>query len=418
MREVYIIAVGMTRFAKQLDRMEKDLVAEAFEKTMKDVPELKMSDIQSAFFSNMAWGFFNMQHSIRGQVALRPLGVAGIPITNVENACASASTALHCAYKDVASGMYECSLAIGMEKMYNTDKAKSFMAFSAGTDIANIDSHMRALRGIMDGVNLNIPVDDGGAGAGQTRSAFMDVYASAVRWHMATFGTTQRQLAIIASKNHYHSSMNPNAQFQNIMTVDEVLQARPVVWPLTVPMCAPVGDGAAAAIVCSGDFLKKLKSARPVKILASVLGSGTNRRHDQMDLDIAVRLSRQAYEIAGVGPEDMDLAEVHDATSFGELHQCESLGFCRMGEGGPFAETGATMLGGKIPINTSGGLESRGHPVGASGLGMIHELVTQLRYEAGRRQVKGCRLALGENGGGNIAFEEASMTIHILERVI
>jgi acetyl-CoA acetyltransferase len=169
--------------------------------------------------------------------------------------------------------------------------------------------------------------------------------------------------------------------------------------------------------VCSGDFLKKLKSARPVKILASVLGSGTNRRHDQVDLDIAVRLSRQAYDIAGVGPQDINVAEVHDATAFGELHQCESLGFCKMGEGGPFAESGATMLGGKIPINTSGGLESRGHPVGASGLGMIHELVTQLRHEAGPRQAQGCRLALGENGGGNVAFEEASMTIHILERM-
>ena len=418
MRDVYIIAVGMTHFAKQLDRTEKSLVAEAFEKMMKDVPELKISDIQSAFFSNMAWGFFNMQHSIKGQVALRPLGIEGIPITNVENACASASTALHCAYKDVASGMYECSLAIGMEKMYNEDKAKSFMAFNAGVDVSNINLHMNAIRSIMNGVKLDIPIDDGGAGAGQTRSAFMDVYATMLRWYMATFGTTQHQLAMIASKNHYHGSMNPNAQFQKTMTVDEVLQARPVVWPLTVPMCAPVGDGAAAAIVCSGDFLKKLKSARPVKIRASVLGSGTNRRHDHMDLDIAVRLSLQAYEIAGVGPEDIDVAEVHDATAFGELHQSESLGFCKIGEGGPFAESGATTLGGKIPINTSGGLESRGHPVGASGLGMIHELVTQLRHEAGTRQVDGCSLALGENGGGNIAFEEASMAIHILERVI
>ncbi|PKN36824.1 MAG: thiolase [Deltaproteobacteria bacterium HGW-Deltaproteobacteria-2] len=417
MRDVYIVAVGMTRFGKHMDRTEKDLVAEAFAKTMGDAPDIKISDIQSAFFSNTAWGFFNMQHSIRGQVALRPLGIEGIPITNVENACACASTALHCAYKDVAGGMYECSLAIGMEKLYNEDKAKTFMAFSSGVDVANIDAHMKALRDIMDGVKLDIPDDDGGSGAGKTRSAFMDVYASAVRWHMATFGTTQRQLAIIASKNHFHSSMNPNAQFQKTMTVEEILEGRPVVWPLTVPMCAPVGDGAAGAIVCSRDFLNKLKSARPVKILASVLGSGTNRKHDQLDLDIGVRLSRQAYNVAGICPEDISLAEVHDATAFGELHQCESLGFCKIGEGGPFAETGATKLGGKIPINTSGGLESRGHPVGASGLGMIHELVTQLRHEAGPRQVERCRLALGENGGGNIAFEEASMTIHILERM-
>lgn len=417
MRDVYIIAVGMTRFGKHLERTEKDLVAEAFARTMDDMPELKISDIQSVFFANTAWGFFNMQHAIKGQVALRPLGIEGVPITNVENACACGSTAVHCAYKDVASGMYECSLAIGMEKLYNQDKAKSMMAFNAGIDVSNMAGHMKLLRSMMDGLKLDIPDDDGGSGAGKSRSAFMDVYANWVRWHMATFGTTQRQLAVIASKNHFHSSLNPNAQFQNSMTVDEVLNGNPVIWPLTVPMCAPIGDGAAAAIVCSEDFLNKLKNVRPVKILASVLGSGTNRKHDQVDLDIATRLSRQAYNIAGVGPEDIDTAEVHDATAFGEMHQCESLGFCPIGEGGSFAESGATKLGGKLPINTSGGLESRGHPVGASGIGMLHELVTQLRHEAGPRQVEGCRLALGENGGGNIAFEEAAMTIHILERV-
>jgi acetyl-CoA acetyltransferase len=417
MRDAYIIAVGMTGFGKHLDKTEKELVALAFDQVMKDAPNVKISDIQSAYFANMAWGFFTMQHSIKGQVALRPLGVEGIPITNVENACACGSTALHCAWKDVASGMYECSLAIGMEKIYNANKAMSMMAFNAGIDVSNMEAHMKALKGIMDGMEFEIPQDDGGEGAGKTRSAFMDVYASVLRWHMAKFGTTQRQLAIIASKNHFHSSMNPNAQFQNTMSVDEVLAGRPVVWPLTVPMCAPVGDGAAAAIVCSADYLKKLRSVRPVRILASVLGSGTNRPHDALDLDIGVRLSRQAYDIAGVGPEDINTAEVHDATAFGELHQCESLGFCPIGEGGRFAESGATRLGGKIPMNTSGGLESRGHPIGASGLGMVHELVTQLRHEAGARQVIGCRLALGENGGGNLAFEEASMTIHILERV-
>ncbi|MGC8491683.1 MAG: thiolase family protein [Syntrophobacteraceae bacterium] len=417
MRDVYIIGAGMTRFGNHMDVSEKELVAQGFLKVMEDAPEVSIGDIQSVFFANSSWGFFKMQHSIRGQVALRPFGVEGIPITNVENACATGSTALHCAYKDVAGGVCECSMAIGMEKLYNEDKAKTFMGFNAGVDVADIEQHMKAIRGMLDGTTLEVPFDDGGAGAGSTRSAFMDLYANWVRWHMAAYGTTQRQLAVIASKNHFHSSMNPNAQFRKTMTVDEVLQARPVLWPLTVPMCAPVGDGAAGAIVCSGDFLKKLKSARPVKILASVLGSGTNRRHDRLDLDIAVRLSRQAYDIAGVGPSDMDLAEMHDATAYGELHQCESLGFCPIGEGGPYAESGATTLGGKMPVNTSGGLESRGHPIGASGLGMIHELVTQLRHEAGPRQVEGARLALGENGGGNIAFEEASMTIHILERV-
>ncbi|MBU3914075.1 thiolase family protein, partial [bacterium] len=251
----------------------------------------------------------------------------------------------------------------------------------------------------------------------KNRSTFMDIYAGACRWHMATYGTTQKQLAVISSKNHFHSSLNPYAQFQMEMSIEEILNARIVSWPLTVPMCAPTGDGAAAAILCSSDFLKRIKNSNPVKILASVLGSGTSRSIDDEKQDIAARLSRRAYELAGIGPVDIDLAEVHDATAFGELHQSEALGFCLPGEGGPYAETGATKLGGQQPLNTSGGLESRGHPIGASGLGQIHELVTQLRHLAGKRQVEKCRLALAENGGGNLGFEEAAMGIHILERI-
>jgi acetyl-CoA acetyltransferase len=233
---------------------------------------------------------------------------------------------------------------------------------------------------------------------------------------MAKYGTTQRQLAVIAAKNHHHGAMNPNAQFQKKMSVEEVLASRSVSWPLTVPMCAPIGDGSAAAVLCSGEFLKFLRFPRPVRIRASVLGSGTDRSVEQEDHDIACRLSRRAYDLAGIGPEDIHLAEVHDATAYGELHQTEALGFCAWGQGGPLAETGATRIGGRIPINVSGGLESRGHPIGASGLGQIHELVTQLRHEAGTRQVENCRLALAENGGGNIGYEEAAMGIHILER--
>ena len=199
------------------------------------------------------------------------------------------------------------------------------------------------------------------------------------------------------------------------MSVEEVLADKLVAWPLTRPMCAPLGHGAAAAIICSENFLKKLTGAHPVKIRASVLGQGEDRLFDAPD--IGERLSRQAYEMAGLGPDDIDLAELHDATSWGELHQCESMGFCKIGEGGPYAESGATTLGGKKPVNTSGGLECRGHPIGASGLAQIHELVLQLRNNAGNRQVEGARIGLAENGGGNIGVEEASMCIHILEKV-
>jgi acetyl-CoA acetyltransferase len=230
---------------------------------------------------------------------------------------------------------------------------------------------------------------------------------------MDQYGTTQRQLAVVSAKNHFHSSLNPKAQYTRDMTVEQVLMDARVSFPLTRAMCAPVGDGAAAAIICAGDQLEKFGRWRAVRIRASVLGSGRDRGIE--DEDIAVRLAEQAYRQAGVGPKDIDVAELHDASAFGELHHTETLGFCGEGEGGRFADSGATKLGGSIPINTSGGLESRGHPVGATGLAQVYELVTQLRGEAGPRQVEGARIALAQNGGGNIGLEEAAMCLHILE---
>ncbi len=415
LRNVYVIGVGMTRFDKHLDRSVKDLTREAVTGALAD-GNVSEEVLQAAWFSNSMWGYFTGQHCIRGQVVLRNMGIMEIPITNVENACASGSTAFHMAWLGVASGLYDCTLAVGTEKLYSEDKLKSFRAYWGGIDVEKMKKQMDDWRMVLQGLDLVVPVEDDTDGAGQNRSAFMDVYSGMARWHMATYGTTQHQLAIIASKNHFHGAINPYAQYRKNMSVEEVLAGRLVTWPLTVPMCAPVGDGSAAVILCSEGYLKKLKSPRPVKILASVLGSGTDRAISEEDKDIGARLSRQAYDIAGVGPQDIDLAEVHDATAFGELHQTEALGFCGPGEGGPFAESGATRLGGRVPVNTSGGLESRGHPVGASGLGQIHELMTQLRHEAGSRQVENCRLALAENGGGNLAFEEAAMCIHILER--
>jgi len=240
----------------------------------------------------------------------------------------------------------------------------------------------------------------------------MDVYAMGTRIHMEKYGTTQRQLAVISSKNHYHGSLNPYAQYQKPMTVDEVLQDKLIAYPLTRPMCAPIGDGAAAVLICSERVLRKYPDARPVRILASTLASGS--LPDSGLANIGERLGKQAYEMAGLGPEDIDLAEVHDATAFGELWQSEELGFCQEGEGGPFAESGATTLGGKLPINVSGGLECRGHPIGASGLGQMVELTVQLRGEAGRRQVEGARIGLAENGGGFMGSGEAAMCVHIL----
>ncbi|MFH1984186.1 MAG: thiolase family protein [Pseudomonadota bacterium] len=412
MTDVYIIGLGMLRFGKYPDRDVRDMAHEATDLAIADAG-LEKRDIQAAYFANTFWGMFANQHSIRGQVILRSMGIDAIPVTNVENACAGASTALHLAYTAIRAGMVDVALALGSEKITHPNKALSLGAYASCMDVGNFEAHLRMMAQVNKSFTVEIPADQGPPGEG--RSIFMDAYAMGARWHMSRFGSTQRQLAVICAKNHWHGSLNPLSQYQQDMSVAEVLADKPVAYPLTRAMCAPVGDGAAAAIVCSAAYLRKLTGVRPVKIRASVLGSGTDRDLDGED--IGARLSRKAYEMAGVGPADISLAELHDATAYGELHQTEAMGFCPMGEGGPWAETGATRLGGKQPVNTSGGLECRGHPIGASGLAQIFEIGSQLRSDAGKRQVAGARLGLAENGGGNIGVEEAAMCIHILEKV-
>jgi acetyl-CoA acetyltransferase len=299
--------------------------------------------------------------------------------------------------------------------MYNEDREKMFGAFFTCIDVENSAELFKMWADVKKKVNIEIPVKEE-ITMGRDKSAFMDIYAAMCQWHMARFGSTQHQLGVISAKNHFHGSLNPYAQIQKNMTVEEILQSKLISWPLTLPMCSPVGDVTAAVIICSRDFLeRKVKKSRTVKIRASILQSGTNRDLDEED--IGFRAAKKAYECAGVEPKDIDLAELHDATVYGELHQSEAMGFCPLGEGGQWAESGATKLGGKQPLNTSGGLECRGHPIGATGLAQIFELVSQLRGEAGSRQVEGARLALAENGGGNIGYEEAALSIHILEKV-
>ncbi|MDY6851207.1 MAG: thiolase family protein, partial [Thermodesulfobacteriota bacterium] len=362
MQNVYIIGIGMNRFNKYPDETVRSMAEESINMALVDAG-LGKKDLQAAFFSNTFWGMFDNQHSIRGQVVLRGMGIDKIPVTNVENACAGASTALHLAYTGVRAGMFDLALAVGSEKITSPDKAKSLGAYAVCLDVENFEQHIQRITEI--GRSYSVALPEGEAAPGQGKSVFMDVYAMGARWHMDKFGSTQRQLAEICSKNHFHGSLNPLSQYQTPMTVEEVLADAPVAYPLTRSMCAPVGDGAAAALVCSERFLKKMTGARPVKIIASVLGQGTDR--DMDGADIGERLSRDAYNMAGLGPENIDLAELHDATAYGELHQTEVMGLCPLGEGGPWAESGATTIGGEKPINTSGGLECRGHPIGASG---------------------------------------------------
>jgi acetyl-CoA acyltransferase len=410
---VYILGTGMIRFNKYPEKSIKQMTAEAMAELFKDVA-VDRKDIEAAWFSNAGWGIYDGQHCIRGQVALAPLGIQGLPITNVENACAGGATALHQAWMSVKAGLYDVVLAIGSEKVFSeTERQKMFDGFLSGTDvefsramIANFqaDAQKRAAEAGANGEKKE--------GA---HSGFMDIYAMGARLHMQAYGTTQEQLAAIASKNRHNGSLNPMAQYQKEMSVAEVLADKVVAYPLTRSMCAPIGDGAAAAFLCSEKALARYPDARPVRIRASALASGSL---PDSGLDtIGKRASRVVYEMAGLGPQDLDVIEVHDATAYGELMQYEELGLCATGEGGPHAASGASGIGGRQPVNPSGGLECRGHPIGASGLAQVYELVQQLRGDAGGRQVEGARIAMAENGGGFIGLGEAAMAIHIMEKV-
>ena len=463
MRDVYVIGAHTTKFGRYLEKSIKDLAAETVIPCLKDAC-LNKNEIHALWFSNSGWGYANGQDCIRGQVAMRPLGIESIPMTNVENACAGGSTAFHHAWLGVASGLYDITMAVGAEKLHHHNKMFVFAGFLGGLDIENISTIMASIsaagmtdedkKQMQEHIKKYAPMAKAGANSKKKKapmkqklkeyidmfkvslrlsdyigsdtvkemrkllsgdhSPFMDVYGFAARQHMKKFGSTPEQLAVIASKNHFHSSLNPNAQYNFTATVEQVLADRMVTWPLTRAMCAPIGDGAASAILCDESTVKRLGLvSQAVKVRASVLGSGRERGVDE--IDIGERLSKIGYEKSGLGPKDVHLVEVHDATAYGELHQAEALGLCPEGEGGIFAQSGATKIGGIIPINPSGGLESRGHPIGASGLAQIHELVTQLRGNAGSRQVNGARIALAENGGGALGQEEAAMCIHILE---
>lgn len=406
---VYIVGVGMTPTGKFADTSLHQLTATAVRAALADAGATA-KQVDLAYFSNVAASYLQGQHMVAGQVVLRDLGINGVPIVNVENACASASTAFWLACQSVRSGSADVALAVGAEKLFDADRAKSFEIFGGGFDV----TREHALLAYLARLNQAAGVPPTEEGASSARSIFMDIYAALAVNHMQRHGLTQRQLAVVASKNHAHSVHNPLAQYRHALSVDEVLVARAIAYPLTLPMCAPIGDGAAAVLICNDAGLQRLSGAAPVAVLACELVSGLPRRDDDIDLAITHRAARAAYERAGIGPEDVDLAEVHDATAFGEILQTEALGFCAPGEGGRFAESGATALGGALPVNVSGGLESKGHPIGATGLMQIGELTQQLRGRAGVRQVPGARVALAENGGGFIENEEAVACVTLL----
>ncbi|CAN7308159.1 thiolase family protein [Pseudomonas sp. LjRoot71] len=412
MSTIYIAGIAMTVFGRHLERSLDDLAGEALRGALKDAG-CSTQDLGAAYYAGMTNGPLQGQISIPGQVVLSKLGIEQIPIVNVENACASGSSAINLAVQCLKAGTTDVVLAIGAEKMNIPDKMKAFALFEAGWDVSRAEENYQIL--VKMGAGITPPA---GSESDKPYSKFMAIYAAMCRWHMHTYGTTQRQIAAVCAKNHQHSVHNPYSQFRKPFSIDEVLAAPPITYPITLPMCAPLSDGAAAAILCTEEGLKRIGAdkKRCIKISASVLRSFSNRRLDEPEKHVSRLAALQAYEIAGLGPQDMHVAELHDASAMGEIIHAENLGLAPLGQGGVCAERGEFSLGGRLPINTSGGLESKGHPLGATGIGQLYELVTQLRGEAGARQVKDARHAIQENGGGLQGIEEAEVAIHILSR--
>ena len=412
METIYVCGVGMTPFGRYPDKSIKQLTSEAVNAALQDA-NCQIADVEAAYFSASTTGYLQGQTFVPGQIALRDMGFEGIPMYNLENACASGSSAFNLATQALRAGDQDIVLAVGAEKMFIEDKPRMFGVFDSGWDIETLQQNKDKLLALGQGVEV-----PEGTTSPKPYSVFMDVYAAFCRQHMRNFGTTQRQIAAVCAKNHQHSVHNPNAQFQDAYTIEQVLAAPPITYPLTLPMCAPISDGSAAVILCTQAGLGKLggDSNRAIRVLASIVQTGSGREPADYNNHITAVAARKMYEKAGIGPEQVDVVEVHDATAMGEIIQAENLQLVPFGEAGPAAERGDFTVGGRVPINPSGGLESRGHPISATGLAQIHELVTQLRGEAGARQVDGAKVAVQENGGGLYGYEEAVAVLNMFAR--
>jgi len=397
-----VAGVAMTTFGKHMDRSFKQLGGDPVLEAVKDAG-IELSDIEAAYVGNCAAGTVVGQESIRGQVILSSIGLGKIPIINIENACGSSSTALNQACMMISAGYYDVVLVLGVEKLFHENKMITYAAFSGAIDVEERD---RMMAEITAGQS---------EGSGETRSMFADFYSVLAKGHMAEYGSTPEHFAMVTAKNSLHGSLNPKARFRNEMTVEEVLAEPQIVEGLTRPMICPVSDGGAAAIVVSERKARQLGIKRPVRIVTSTIHSyfdhpvGAEENVTSLCID-------EAYEEAGIGPEDLDVIELHDSSSPCEILAYEMLHLCPPGESVKLLEDGETKLGGRIPVNTSGGLLRKGHPVGATGISQILELTLQLQGRAGKRQVEGARVGLAHNGGGTINGEVAAMNITILER--
>ena len=399
MHTVYVAGVGMTRFEKS-SRSLKELVSEAVTQALAD-SSTTPRDLEAAYLGNAVAGLVTGQEMIRGQVLLRPVGIEAIPVFNVENACASAASAFHLGWQAVAYGAQDVVLCVGAEKLTHDDKSVGLAAIGTAVDME---------------ARADMAAAMGSAPDFAKRSFFMDIYADMTKEYMRRSGATPAQFAEVAVKNQHNGALNPRAQYGGDLTVDDVLSARQVVWPLTLLMCSPVSDGAAAAVLASDGALRRLGGRPGPRVRASVVVSGNRHDADDPSAGSAGRAAALAFEAAGLGPDDLDCAEVHDATAPAELIAYEQLGLAAPGEGPELLESGRTRLDGRLPVNTSGGLLSKGHPIGATGIAQLCEATWQLRGEAGARQVEGARVALTHNGGGWLEGDSAAMSVHILSR--
>lgn len=385
--DVEIVGVGMHPFGRFPKRSLKDLASVATIRALKDA-DLSIKDVDAVYSANSLAGLLTGQEQIRGQTVMREIGIEGVPIVNVENACASGSTALREAVIAIRAGVADRILAVGFEKMFVDDRAATLNALKSAADLD-----------VVGGLGLQ----------------FTAVYAMRLRKRISERALTLHDLVSVSVKSHENGARNPYAQHQKPVTAAEVISSRRIADPLTLLMCSSICDGAAAVVVARSGAVH-VESRPRVKIRASTLRSGATRDHLDTPT-VATLAAREAYEQSGFGPEDFDVLEVHDAMAPGELLYYEQLGLCEPGDAGELLRSGETSMGGTRVVNPSGGLSSRGHPVGATGLAQVAELTWQLRGDAGARQVSEACLALAQNSGGWLEGESAACTVHVLERL-
>jgi len=379
MRDVCVIGTGLIPFGKYPDKALADIGWPAVKEAIVE-SGLPPKSINAVYCGSALGGMLS------GQRVMKSLGLTGMSIINIENACSSSSSALAEAWTAVASGRHDVVLVIGVEKLTK---------FGGGT--------------------LPLEREDWEVNQGMVMPA---LYAMRAQRYMHDYGLTARQLAQVSVKAHDHGTLNPNAQIRKRVSLEEVMAARPVADPFTLWHCCPTGDGAAALVIASGDLARKHRS-NPVRVTASEVTSGiyTNGYRDMTWAELTARGAHEAYEMAGIGPEDVDVAEIHDAFTIAELMYYEAFGFCERGGAYQLLASGATSLGGNICVNPSGGLLSRGHPVGATGAAQAVEIVRQLEGRAGAHQVKDAKVGIAHATGGGIAgLDHGACSIHVFAR--